>query len=122
MSTLQRFSYRTWFTLAGLAAPIAVAGQDFGGDIPSIPGTPSAEGTDIRQFIVNVISYVLNFLALAAVVVIIIAGIRLVVSQGNEEQKNTAKKTIIYVIAGLIVILFARVIVGFFTETVPSEI
>src|SRR3989338_5515665 len=68
--------------------------------------------TDLREVILRVLLFVLNFLALAAVVVIVIAGIYLIVGQGSEESKDKAKKMIFYVIIGLLVILFARVIVG----------
>jgi len=65
----------------------------------------------LRETVIKVLVYVLNFLALAAVIVIIIAGIRLLVSQGEEEQITKARKTILWALAGLIVVLFAKVIV-----------
>ncbi len=123
MSTLQRLSYKTWFALTAGFVPVskALAQGDFGGPIPDVPGTPAAYSeTDIRNVILNALVFVLNFLALAAVIFIIIAGIRLIVSQGSDDAKDKAKKTIIAVIVGLLVVLFARVIVGFFTQTVPS--
>ncbi len=122
MSTFQRFSCRTWLLLTGALAPMsALAG--FGGNIPAIPGTPSAvDKQGIRDVVLRMLQFVLDFLALAAVVFIVIAGIRLIVSQGGDEQKDKAKKTILFVIIGLLVILFARVIVGFFTDTIPNEI
>jgi uncharacterized membrane protein len=79
------------------------------GNIPDIVG---ANG-DIRTIIIRILKAVLNFMALVAVVLIVIAGIRLVVSQGEEAEKDKAKKTIIYVIIGLIVIVLARAIVEF---------
>jgi hypothetical protein len=36
----------------------------------------------------------------------------LIVSQGEEGQKEKAKKTILYAVIGLLVVLFARVIVA----------
>ncbi len=64
----------------------------------------------------------LNFLALIAVVVIIIAGIRLIVSQGEDEPKEKAKKTIFYAIAGLLIVLFAKVIVGLVTTYIANQV
>ncbi len=96
------------------------AWADFGGSLPDIAGTPTV--TNLRTIITNTLSYVLGFLALIAVVVIIIAGIRLIVSQGNEEQRDAAKKTILYAIVGLLVVLFARVIVAFFTQQVVQGV
>lgn len=122
MNTFRRFSARTWLLLTGALAPTsALAG--FGGNIPAIPGTPSAvDKAGVRDLILRLLSFVLDFLAIASVVFIVIAGFYLVFSQGGDEQKDKAKKIILYVILGLIVILFARVIVGFFTDTIPNEI
>ena len=59
-------------------------------------------------------------MALVAVIIIVIAGIRLVISQGEEEAKDKAKKTIFYAIIGLIVILFAQAIVSIIADVVAS--
>ena len=71
---------------------------------------------DIRVIILNVLAFSLDFLALIALIAIIIAGILLIVSGGSDEQKDRAKKIIIYVVIGLLVILFARLIVSFFVS------
>ena len=121
MSTLKRVWLSTSFALASLAAGTPPVYAGFGGPIPAIPGTPNgANEGNIRAIILKILTFVLNFLALLAVIFIIIAGIRLIVSQGEEEAKEKAKKTILYVIIGLVVILFARVIVGLFTTTLSN--
>lgn len=85
----------------------------FGGDIPAdLPG----QGADIRTIVTRVLTMALNLLALLAAVVIVIAGIRLIFSMGDEEGKETAKKTILYAVIGLLVVLFARAIVTFITQ------
>lgn len=98
-----------------LIAPPAMA-QLFG-PVPDIGGGTS----DIRQTILNIIKKVLTFMALVAVVFIVIAGIRLVVSQGEEAEKDKAKKTIFYVIIGLVVILLAQAIVDFIASQIASS-
>lgn len=70
-------------------------------------------GTDLRAVILNILYTVLNFLALAAVVAIVAAGIFLIAGGGSDASKDRAKKIILYVVIGLIVILFARFIVAF---------
>ncbi|MBI3619446.1 hypothetical protein HY213_05445 [Candidatus Peregrinibacteria bacterium] len=126
MSTLSKFYYRSTFFVMSAVTGVGTAFAAGLGPLPSTPG-PNSNGTSgIRTIIVNLLQLVLSFLALAAVVFIVIAGIRLIVSQGEEEQKNKAKKTIIYVVIGLIVVLFAKVIVGFISSTfgnnsVPSS-
>lgn len=97
------------------------ATNNFGGDIPGLNDLPG-ETSGVKEMVVKVITAVLNFLALIAVIVIIIAGIRLIVSQGEEEQKEKAKKTIFYALAGLVVVLLARVIVGLITTYLYGEV
>lgn len=84
-------------------------------DPPTIDQLNSGDGDvgSIKALIVKIIIIVLDFVTLIAVIYVIIAGIRLIVSGGDEGEKDKAKKTIIYVIVGIIVILFARVIVSF---------
>lgn len=48
-----------------------------------------------------------------AVLIIVIAGFRYIVSQGDPSQVSTAKNAILYAIVGLIVIMFAFAIVNF---------
>ncbi len=101
----------------------ALAQGGFGGPTPNIGGLPGgANEQDIRQIIVNILASVLNFLALIAVVVVVIAGIRLIVSQGEDDAKDKAKKTIFYALIGLAVVLFARVIVGLITVYLANQI
>ena len=75
---------------------------------------------DLREVLLHVLIFVLNFLALAAVVAIVVAGIYLVVGGGSDESKEKAKKIVLYVIIGLLVILFARVIVGLLLSITTS--
>lgn len=67
--------------------------------------------TDLREKILDILRTILSYMALIAVIVIVIAGIRLVVSMGEEDQKEKAKRTVIYAVLGLILILLARGIV-----------
>lgn len=86
------------------------------GSVPPIDDLPQndAVGTEsLITLILDIIQIILDVILVIAVLFVIIAGVRLIVSGGNEEQKDKAKQTIIYVIAGIIVILFARAIVTF---------
>lgn len=112
-------------TVTGLVYASSALAQDFAGPEPAIPGTPGAgqgNADGIREVIEDIIVAVLNFLALVAVVVVIIAGIRLIVSQGNDEEKDKAKKAIFYALAGLVIVLFARVIVGLVTNYLAGSV
>lgn len=112
----------TALTTMALSLPVAfaqggAASSTVLGDLPSIAGDGDV---DLRTTILRILRDVLNFMALVAVVFVVIAGIRLVVSQGDDTQKETAKKTIIYVIVGLIIILLASAIVGFVISTLED--
>ena len=74
-----------------------------------------SHSSDLREATIHTLIAVLNFLGLIAVTTVIIAGFFLVTSLGNDEAKEKAKKTILFTLAGLVIILFARVIVGFIT-------
>ena len=104
----------SYAAMAFLSAPKAFA-QIFG-DVPDIGGVEGGTEQQVRQGILDVLEVVLNFMALIAVIFIVIAGIRLVVSQGEEQEKDKAKKTILYVVIGLVVILIAQAIVSFIAD------
>ncbi len=101
----------------GAAAGILILGLDvafrltFGLDYFSIPGGPSPFPIITRALII--ISYILGFMALIAVIVVIYAGIRLILSLGNEEQFKNSRSLIFRALLGLFVILTSYVIVRF---------
>lgn len=81
---------------------------------------PVGNGQNLRETIIDIINFVLSFLALAAVIMIIVAGFFLVLGGGSEASATRAKKIILYTVIGLLIIFFARVIVGLFTKELPS--
>jgi len=95
-------------------APIVNAGldpeiidTDVGGDLGY-----DAE-TDLKTTITNVVQWALGFLALIAVIMIIIGGFMWMTAGGNEERVEKAKKMISAAVIGLIIILLAWAIVIF---------
>jgi succinate dehydrogenase/fumarate reductase cytochrome b subunit len=122
MTTLKRYGVAASATAISLFMNVHSALAQFAGpsDVPGLPNATDPQG--IRNIITKILTTVLNFLALIAVVVVVIAGIRLIVSQGEEEAKEKAKKTILYALAGLVIVLFARVIVSLVTEYLASQV
>ena len=115
-----------FWALLGLL-PTAVFAQVFDG--PGLKGGVNAANgingpihTDPRTAVVKLLAVVLNYIALASVVMVVIAGIFLITSAGNEESKNRAKKILIYLAIGLVVVLLARVGVSFFLIALPQTI
>ncbi len=99
---------------------LATAFAQFGADVPDITNTATGGAGATRDAVVKVINFVLTFLALIAVIFVIVGGFRILAAGGNEENVTKGRKTIIYAIIGLLVIFFARVIVGFFTGEIAS--
>jgi amino acid transporter len=123
MNTLLRRIYfsaaSTGMLVTGLAR--SAFAQQFGGELPALDGLKDEAGEgEIKTMVADVINIILNFLGLIAVIVIIIAGIRLIISQGEEEAKEKAKKTIFYALIGLVIVLFAKVIVGLVTNVLAE--
>lgn len=87
-------------------------------------GAASAKGTDQPSALIgnggifSEITNVLLFLIGAiAVIMIVIGGLRYVISGGDAKQVDAAKNTILYAIIGIIVALLAYAAVGFVTNT-----
>lgn len=128
-SSLTRAAIVSGAGIAGWATTVAsVAAQVFDG--PGIPGGIDAadninglpQGTDLRATVIRILIQILSFLALAAVITVIIAGIYLIVGMGSDDSKDRAKKIIIYTLIGLVIVLLARVIVGLVTVLLASNI
>jgi hypothetical protein len=69
--------------------------------------------TTLADLIIKIVTFILDFILLLAVVAIIVAGVYLITSGGEEGQKDKAKKIIIYAIVGVIVAILSRAIVIF---------
>lgn len=73
--------------------------------------TGIAESESLTDLILTIIAFILDIALLLAVLAIIIAGLYLITSNGDEGQKDKAKKIIFYVILGIVLILFSRILV-----------
>ena len=68
-------------------------------------------GASLGEILGDVIEALLLFAGAVAVLFLIIGGFRYVVSSGNPDQVEAAKKTILYAVLGLIIIFIAFVLV-----------
>ena len=124
---------------APMAIPATVSAENAGpctGDTPNINGcldTGACLSTDQQQCaasqdpngsvnrilttIINVFSLVVGIIA---VIMIIIGGIRFVLSGGDSNNVSAARNTIIYAIVGLVVVALAQVIVHFVLNRVQG--
>lgn len=74
------------------------------------PVPKTAAGTDQLQ---NIVNTVLGVTGAIAVLIIVLAGFRLITSQGDPGAVTTARNAIIYSLIGLVVVMFAFAIVNF---------
>jgi len=77
-------------------------------DLSPLPRTPA--GSDQMQTIVNA---VLGVMGAVAVLIVVLAGFRMITSQGDPGAVTTARNAIIYSLIGLAVIMFVFAIVNF---------
>lgn len=118
--------------MAGLAVAVAQPafavsceeGVGKGVAITSSDGTctDDGEGSDsfasVIRSIINIFSVVVGAVS---VIMIIIGGFRYIVSNGDSNGVSGAKNTILYAIVGLVIVLFAQVIVRFVLTNVTSD-
>ena len=68
--------------------------------------------------ITNMILYIVG---IVAVIMLIIGGIRYVVSGGDSKKVTDAKNTVLYAIIGLVIAVFAYAIVNFVISSLPNS-
>ena len=110
ITQLKSFALRSAAAVACLGPVQALAQLD--SNVGGVTGS-TFEGDDLKGALTTIIQYVLGFVGLIAVIVIVIAGIRFIISSGEESEKEKAKKMIIYALIGLLIILLAEAIVSF---------
>lgn len=120
---------------APVLAPVSVAAQDTesglcqganlkvepgAGTAPcAIEGEPVSEVNRILALVINIFSLVVG---VAAVIMIIVGGLRYIISGGDSGNVTSAKNTILYAIIGLVVVALAQFIVKFvLTKVSPSS-
>lgn len=72
---------------------------------------PLGEVTKVSDLIIRIIEILLAVAGLIAVVFLIVGGFRYITAGGNEEAAESAKKTILNAIIGIVVVILAFVIV-----------
>lgn len=64
----------------------------------------------ILNRIINILSFVVG---LACVLVIIISGLRFIVSAGDSNSISSARRSLLYAVVGLLIVIVARILVRF---------
>ena len=75
---------------------------------------------DLYVVFKNITNTVLYIVGIVAVIMLIIGGIRYIVSGGDAKKVTDAKNTILYAIIGLIICFLAFAIVNFVIKSIPG--
>lgn len=105
------------FGISGLAVAAspseAAKNQVCEGISGQVGGTCGDGGADIQ----NIIAVVLNILSwiagIAAVIMIILAGLKYITSSGDSSSISSAKSSLIYALVGLVIVALSQAIVFF---------
>ncbi len=107
------------FAIAAVSNVSALTLQE-GAQAAQCDGCPSNLFGDDGVFkqITNTILYIVGIIA---VIMLIIGGIKYVISGGDAKKVTDAKNTILYAIIGLVIAFFAYAIVNFVISALPSS-
>ena len=106
--------------ISGLSVGVSAISLQEGAQAAQCDGCPSDLFGDTGVFrqVTNTILYVVGIIA---VIMLIIGGIRYVVSGGDSKKVTDAKNTVLYAIIGLVVCFLAFAIVNFVINALPSS-
>ena len=78
-------------------------------------------GSDIVRIVVNIVNVLLSVVALIAAIFIIWGGFQYITSGGDENKAESAKRTILYAVVGLIIIGLSALIVNFVINAIQGR-
>ncbi|PIP29528.1 hypothetical protein COX27_00905 [Candidatus Kuenenbacteria bacterium CG23_combo_of_CG06-09_8_20_14_all_36_9] len=120
-----------FLTLLVLLSPVMVAVA--ADDTPADPnyGVDQLDNLDLPQpteenalptIVINLINLVLGFLALIAIVIVLIGGFEWMTAGGNDDKVKTAQNRLKYGLIGLVIIFVAYGLVTFVLKTLYDQL
>jgi hypothetical protein len=100
------------------ADPTQSAKQEACAAVNSEAGGSCTADNTLGKVIAHIINIVSVIGGVAAVIMIMIAGLKFITSSGDAQSVSSAKKTLIYAIVGLVVIGLAQAIVHFVLKSI----
>ncbi|MBU1629627.1 pilin [Patescibacteria group bacterium] len=101
---------------AALALPMAALAQSLNANdlgVGAVESSIKLGSGDVRETAARIINVALGFLGIIAVVIVLLGGFKYMISGGNEQKTEDAKKLIVSGIIGLAIILSAWAITSF---------
>lgn len=107
-----------WFlpvkVFAQIHAPLPQFFPDPTGTLPGVDYTIS-QSKDVELLLIKILNFFLGFVGVIALIMFVVGGWWFLTAGGNEEQTTKGKKTILYSIIGIIVILISYAAVATLT-------
>lgn len=79
----------------------------------TVPPAPGGSSTNLEETITDVINILLYIVGFVAVIMLVVGGIRYVASAGDQNAVQGAKNTILYAIVGIVIAFMAWAVVNF---------
>ena len=111
-------SHHAYADAVGASKTAACQGASLGGSDATC-GT-AAGGDSLTSLIGTVLTILSIVVGVAAVIMIIVGGLRFVLSAGDSNATSSARNTILYALIGLIIAALAQVMVHFVLNRVSS--
>lgn len=108
----------TALMLTLLVSPLAADAFGLAGGVAPFAGT---QGGSLIGAITTIVNIMLMVVGVIAAVMLVLGGVRYIISQGDEDQTEQAKNTILYALIGLIVIGLSAVVVNFVLGAVSGQ-
>jgi Type IV secretion system pilin len=83
-------------------------------------GSACGSGSGVTGILATVLNLLSFIVGIAAVIMIIIGGLKYITSGGESSNVNSAKNTILYAVIGLVIVALAQVIVRFVLKRVSG--
>jgi len=74
----------------------------------------------VAEILERVTNWILGFTGLVAIMFLVYGGLQYIISAGNKDKAEAAKKTILYAVIGLVVVALSYVIVSFVTSNIQD--
>lgn len=94
--------------LLGVFALVLVANAQ----LEPLPGVGNLPQMTFTEMVITIINYILYIVGIIALIFLIYGGITYIISGGNEDQIEKAKKIITFAIVGLIVVIISWVVIN----------
>lgn len=103
--------------MSAMAATPDIIGKGCDGVAKGQSAICDGRDENINGFLKNIINFMLWLVGILAVVMIIVGGIKYITSGGDANKLTSAKNTILYSVIGLIIAIFAYVIVDWVSKS-----